>query len=120
MAELQHVAEYTRRLDGPPNPEENSRFSSDHIYLVGFLVCLGHHIVGKADDRGRVSFEFERTPSLLADVSGFMSGASIPARRFSFELLKLKRTLHGGESTKVKKVKTYEGEVCDFNSASGT
>ncbi len=42
----------------------------------------------------RVSFEFENTPKLSADVARFMGDAVVPARQFSFEVLKLKRMLH--------------------------
>jgi hypothetical protein len=77
--------------------EVQPTFASDHLYLTAFLTCVGHKIVGTLRERGRVAFQFVETPTLLADVAGFMSGATIPARRFSFELLKLKRTLHGGQ-----------------------
>ena len=75
-----------------------STFSSQHLYLVAFLVCAGHGITDVVRNGRRVSFEFAQTPELLTDVAGFMSGASIPARQFSFELLKLKRMLNGGQT----------------------
>lgn len=75
-----------------------STFSSQHLYLVAFLVCAGHGITDLVRNGRRVSFEFAQTPELLTDVAGFMSGASIPARQFSFELLKLKRMLNGGQT----------------------
>jgi hypothetical protein len=70
-----------------------SIFSSQHLYLVAFLICAGHRITNVVRNGRRVSFEFAQTPELLTDVAGFMSGASVPARQFSFELLKLKRML---------------------------
>ena len=75
-----------------------SIFSSQHLYLVAFLVCAGHGITDTVRNGRRVSFEFSQTPELLTDVAGFMSGASVPARQFSFELLKLKRMLNGGQN----------------------
>jgi len=80
--------------------EQNSTstFSSQHLYLVAFLVCAGHGITDAVRNGRRVSFEFAQTPELLTDVAGFMSGALIPARQFSFELLKLKRMLNGGQT----------------------
>jgi hypothetical protein len=80
--------------------EQNSTstFSSQHLYLVAFLVCAGHGITDLVRNGRRVSFEFAQTPELLTDVAGFMSGALIPARQFSFELLKLKRMLNGGQT----------------------
>ena len=68
-------------------------FASDHLYLVAFLVCHGHNILRTTCIGRRVSFEFVETPELCADVAGFMADATVPARRFSFEVLKLKRTL---------------------------
>jgi hypothetical protein len=77
--------------------EDNPRpiFSSDHIYIVAFLVCLGHKVIGASRHGGRVSFEFWETPTVNADVARFMAGAAVPARQFCFELLKLKRTMNG-------------------------
>jgi len=71
-------------------------YASDHLYVVAFLVCSGHTITGTQRHGHRVAFEFAETPELLADVAKFMAGAAIPARQFSFEVLKLKRTLNGG------------------------
>ncbi len=80
--------------------EKNSSptFSSQHLYLVAFLVCAGHGVTNIVRNGRRVSFEFAQTTELPTDVAGFMSGALIPARQFSFELLKLKRMLNGGQS----------------------
>jgi hypothetical protein len=75
---------------------EEKIFASDHLYLTAFLKCCGHAIVGSSRNGTRISFEFQETPDLLGDVARFMSDAPIPARPFSFELLKLKRTIHGG------------------------
>lgn len=83
------VAEHARR---------QGVFCSDHLYLVGFLVCRGHEIRSLSREAKRISFEFRDTHELLEDVAGFMSGAVVPARQYSFELLKLKRMLHGGQS----------------------
>lgn len=94
MAKL--IDSVERCADGPRSLEQ-TRFASDHLYLVGFLVCSGHSIIGMARNKSRISFEFQKTPELLADVARFMSGALVPARQFSFEILRLKRTLHGGE-----------------------
>ena len=85
------------RIDIQRNFEDQRHFASDHLYLVGFLVCFGHSIVSTSRNGSRISFEFQKTPTLLADVAHFMSGALVPARQFSFELLKLKRTIHGGQ-----------------------
>lgn len=79
------------------NHNEQNTFSSDHLYLVAFLVCSGQRLLHAERDRGRTVFEFSKTPELLAAVADFMSGASIPARKFSFEILKLKRVVHGDE-----------------------
>ena len=75
---------------------EEKIFASDHIYLTAFLKCCGHPIIGSSRNGARISFEFHKTPELLGDVGRFMSDAAIPARPFSFEVLKLKRTIHGG------------------------
>ena len=76
--------------------KQQPTYASDHLYLVAFLTCTGHKIVGTQRHGYRVAFEFVETPELLANVAGFMGGAVIPARQFSFEVLKLKRTLNGG------------------------
>ena len=44
-----------------------------------------------------VSFVFNNSPELAADVASFLADGVIPARHFSFELLKLKRMICGGE-----------------------
>jgi hypothetical protein len=77
--------------------QQNPTFSTDHIYLCAFLLCIGHRIVAASHDGRRVAFEFRDTPQLDADVANFMAGASVPARQFSFEVLKLKRIVHGGQ-----------------------
>ena len=76
--------------------KQQPTFASDHLYLVAFLTCSGHKIVATQRHGHRVAFEFAETAELLADVARFMGGAAIPARQFSFEVLKLKRTLNGG------------------------
>ena len=56
--------------------------------------------------RGELStFLFQQTSKLSSDVAAFMGGAVIPARQFSFEILKLKRQLPRAEQT-VKRVST--------------
>ena len=75
--------------------ETQLTFASDHIYLVAFLTCCGHNVVSTSRENGRIAFEFSKTQCLLSDVARFMSGAAIPARQFSFELLKIKRMLYG-------------------------
>jgi hypothetical protein len=79
------------------NCKEQPTFSSNHLYLVAFLLCSGQRLHRAERARGRTVFEFRKTPELLAAVADFMSGASIPARKFSFEILKLKRVVHGDE-----------------------
>jgi hypothetical protein len=76
---------------------EEETFASDHLYLCAYLVCCGHNVVGRSRNGWRVSFEFHKTPELLGAVGQFMAGGVIPARQFSFEVLKLKRTLNGGQ-----------------------
>jgi hypothetical protein len=73
--------------------EEQSTYASDHLYLVCFLCCQGHEIIGTVCNGNRVFFQFQNSPKLSADIAGFMAGATVPARQFSFELLKIKRTL---------------------------
>jgi hypothetical protein len=75
--------------------QEHPTFTSDHLYLVAYLICSGYHPFGSERTGSRIAFQFAKTPALLAAVAGFMSGAVIPARQFSFEILKLKRTVHG-------------------------
>ena len=81
-------------------------FASDHIYLIAFLLCSGHPMLRTSRAGSRVSFEFAKTPALLTDVGRFMGDGVVPARKFSFELLKLKRLLHGNAPT----VETFENE----------
>jgi hypothetical protein len=97
MAGFVDVPQFDKSADVPRGLEDQPQFASDHIYLVGFLVCSGHSIIGMSHNGARIAFEFSKTPELLADVARFMSGALVPARQFSFELLKLKRMLHGGK-----------------------
>jgi hypothetical protein len=54
-----------------------------------------------------VAFQFKDTAQLNADVAGFMAGATVPARQFSFEVLKLKRMIHGGKH-KLEKINEHE------------
>ena len=95
MAELVDTHQFGEPPDVPRSFEEQSPFASDHIYLVSFLVCCGHNIVGTSRKGTRVSFEFQKTRDLLDDVARFMGGGLIPARQFSFEILRLKRTING-------------------------
>jgi len=76
--------------------DEKQYFSSDHIYLVAFLICSGNKIIGKSQTGSRTAFVFEKTPELSGNVAAFMANAAVPARQFCFELLKLKRTLTTG------------------------
>jgi len=95
--------------------ETQPTFASDHIYLVAFLTCCGHSVVSTSRENGRIAFEFSKTQCLLSDVARFMSGAAIPARQFSFELLKIKRMLYGGQS-RLKRVSHDEGEELSYPS----
>ena len=79
------------------NRDEQSVYSSDHLYLVAFLICGGQRLLHAERARGRTVFQFHKTPELQAAVADFMAGALIPARKFSFEILKLKRVIHGDE-----------------------
>jgi hypothetical protein len=99
--------------------QENPNFSTDHIYLCAFLICVGHSIVTTSHTGRRVSFEFLNTTQLNAAVSGFMAGAVVPARQFSFEVLRLKRMIHGGQYYKVEKIddqqeQTYRGNSVEI------
>jgi len=96
MAELVDGTKSGWCSDVPRESEEQSRFSTDHLYLTGFLICCGHNFVSTSSNGSRISFEFSKTPALLTDVARYMSGALVPARQFSFEILRLKRTIHGG------------------------
>jgi hypothetical protein len=95
MAEVE-TPEIAQCLDAPHSVEEQRFFQSDHLYLVCFLICQGHEITGTVREGRRVSFQFHNSPELSGDVAGFMAGAVVPARKFCFELLKLKRTLNTG------------------------
>jgi hypothetical protein len=75
------------------NRAEDSTYCTDHLYLAAFLSCSGHGVIGTSSDGSRISFVFNQTLELSAAVAAFMSGAHIPARRFSFEVLKLKRLI---------------------------
>jgi hypothetical protein len=96
MAGLVDVPQLDKSADVPRGFEEQSYFSTDHLYLTGFLICCGHNFVSTSSNGSRISFEFSKTPALLGDVARYMSGALVPARQFSFEILRLKRTIHGG------------------------
>ena len=72
-------------------------YSTDHIYVAAYLVCRGHEVVGTRGNGSRVSFIFNQSPQLSAAVASFLADGVIPARHFSFELLKLKRMIHGGK-----------------------
>ena len=96
MAGLVDTTESGCCSDAPRGFEAQSHFATDHLYLTGFLICCGHNFASTSSNGRRISFEFRKTPELLADVARFMSGALVPARQFSFEILKLKRTIHGG------------------------
>ena len=89
---------------------ETATFATDHIYLGAFLICCGHRIVGTSSVSNRTSFLFYQTPQLTSDVAAFMAGAAVPARQFSFEILKLKRQLPRPGQT-VKKVAVDVADV---------
>jgi hypothetical protein len=97
MGELVDATKSAWYSDVPRGFEEQSHFATDHLYLTGFLICCGHEFVSTSSNGSRISFEFPRTPELLVDVARYMSGALVPARQFSFEILRLKRTIHGGQ-----------------------
>jgi hypothetical protein len=78
-------------------------FSSDHLYVVAFLLCFGHQITSISRCGTRVAFHFTETTELTSDLARFMSGGSVPARQYAFEVLKLKRMIH--ENNKVEKSK---------------
>jgi hypothetical protein len=72
----------------------DQHFGTDHIYLAGFLTCRGYRVAGtEANSSGRIQFLFRDSMSVRSAVAEFMSGASVPARQFAFEILKLKRLL---------------------------
>jgi hypothetical protein len=96
MPDLVGAFQIGEHPDVPRSFDEQLHFASDHIYLVSFLICCGHNFVSTSSNGSRISFEFSKTPTLLADVARYMSGALVPARQFSFEILRLKRTIHGG------------------------
>jgi hypothetical protein len=88
-------------------------YVTDHLYVAAFLVCSGHNVIGTQSNGSRVSFTFNNSAELSSDVASFLAGGLIPARHFSFELLKLKRMLHGGQYVKrLEKNENYQG----FNS----
>ncbi|MFZ0637603.1 MAG: hypothetical protein WA755_16665 [Candidatus Acidiferrales bacterium] len=70
-----------------------TNYFTEHLYLAAFLVCSGHRVIGTTHTADRVSFVFQQTAELSASVAGFMSNAAIPARKFAFEVLKLKRLI---------------------------
>jgi len=73
--------------------QDNRKYLTDHLYLAAYLTCSGHEIIGTSSEGSRVSFEFAQTPELSAAVANFMSGALVPARKFTFEVLKVKRLI---------------------------
>ena len=88
-------------------------YLTDHLYVAAFLVCSGHEVIGTQNNGRRTSFIFKQSAQLSADVASFLADGVVPARHFSFELLKLKRTLNGGQYVKrVEKSENYKG----FNS----
>jgi hypothetical protein len=115
MAEVE-TQQTVQCLEAPHRFDEQRYFSCDHIYLVGFLVCSGNKIIGTSQASGRIAFVFQKTPVLLADVARFMAGASIPARRFSFELLRLKRMLHVTPLSKLERFQNEEYEAPEVSS----
>ena len=69
-------------------------FNTDHLYLAGFLVCRGHAVTGTSSSRtGRVQFQFGDSEEVRSAVADFMADGQVPARQFSFEVLKLKKHL---------------------------
>ena len=92
---------------------DTNGYSTDHIYVAAYLVCRGHEVVGTRSNGSRLSFTFNNSAQLSSDVASFLAGGLIPARHFSFELLKLKRMLHGGQYVKrLEKNENYQA----FNS----
>ncbi|MGB2890343.1 MAG: DUF5659 domain-containing protein [Candidatus Acidiferrales bacterium] len=94
MVELRRVtalfgAEKVDNMD----KDEIPTYHTDHLYLAAYLSCSGHIMIGTTSHDGRVAFVFRHTPRLSAAVADFMSGAAIPARQFSFEVLRLKRLI---------------------------
>jgi hypothetical protein len=88
-------------------------YVTDHIYVTAFLICSGHDVVDTRSEGTRVSFVFHNSAQLSADVASFLADGVIPARHFTFQLLKLKRMLHGGEyMNRSGKDENYKG----FNS----
>jgi hypothetical protein len=85
-------------------------YLTDHLYLAAYLSCSGHPIIGTSWAGDRVSFVFCQTAELSADAASFMSGALIPARRFAFEVLKLKRLLPRSKQT-MEKIEKYANET---------
>jgi hypothetical protein len=77
-------------------------YHTDHLYLAAYLTCSGHPIIGTTWAGDRLSFVFCQTAELSADAANFMSGGSVPARRFAFELLELKRMLPRSKQTMEK------------------
>ena len=89
-------------------------YLTDHLYVAAYLVCRGHGVIGTRGTGSRVSFIFNQSPELSDAVASFLTDGVIPARHFSFELLKLKRMIHGGKYglTKSENNENYQG----FNS----
>jgi hypothetical protein len=90
-----------------------SIYATDHIYLVGFLLCRGHEILRTESRGARVVFVFDATQQLSADIAGFMGGATVAARQFSFEILKLKRQLpRAGQTVNKVSENAAENQHC--------
>ena len=88
------------RRDEPPT------YNTDHLYLAAYLTYTGHSVVSTTSGGPRVFFVFRQTPELSAAVANFMAGGTVPARQFSFEVLKLKRLIPRG-AQRVEKNSTY-------------
>jgi hypothetical protein len=69
-------------------------FQTDHIYLAAFLISHGHDLVEVVGgEGGRLRFGFEDSSCVRSCAGDFMSGGLVEARKFSFELLKLKKLI---------------------------
>jgi hypothetical protein len=91
--------------------QKNPAYLTDHLYLAAYLTCSGHEIIGTSSAGGRVSFEFTQTQQLSSAVASFMSGTLVPARKFSFEVLKLKRLIPGQTQTVKRDFRHAEEEI---------
>jgi hypothetical protein len=68
-------------------------YSTDHLYLAGYLLCCGHPLLGTHSDGNRVHFLFCGQPEVHSDAAHFMAGGTVVARQFAFSVLKLKHLL---------------------------